>query len=425
MELTVWGIIFIPLSFVLILFRPFLLIGILILSLSLQMTTVINFPFLDYGLQLYRFLTILITIYVVIKVLYNRGRIKVQNVYFRKQLTLLFVFLLYVILISIVGPIIFSEYPVFPPLLGLDYSAIYGPSPLELSKLNIAMPLYIWFYSFTFLYLLSSRFREKDIKLLLTIFNISIVLIFFFLIIQLISFFLGTGDILAYINTAPQREYRISVFSYSGYILPRLQGTFGEPSMIAPFIIGIFMYKLAYKEKKITDILSLIFIVLFLLFTISTTAYLSLFFMLLIYFFLNFPVKLTSQKLILQKSKIKIFVSSLFLIMLIFLIVAVVIGLDFILNLISTFIFKKTETLSFFSRTTADLHSLKLFFDTFFIGVGIGSHRSSSLIANLLATTGIVGTILFLLFIAKFIKYSYKTLKGLVISIIFIYSRAV
>jgi hypothetical protein len=99
MELTVWGLIFIPLSFILLLISPKFLISLLIFSLSLQRTAVINLPFSGYGLQLYRFLTILVTIYVTIKILYNGGRIKIQDVYLKRLFIILFAFLSYVIFI--------------------------------------------------------------------------------------------------------------------------------------------------------------------------------------------------------------------------------------------------------------------------------------------------------------------------------------
>jgi len=411
MELTVWGLIFIPLSFILLLISPKSLISLLIFSLSLQRTTVINLPFSGYGLQLYRFLTILVTIYVVIKILYNGGRIKIQDVYLKRLFIILFAFLSYVIFISILGPIIFNGYPVFPPLLGIDYSAIYGLSPLEFSSLNIAMPLYILFYSAVFLYLLTLHLEEKDIKLILATWKITIFLTIFLLIFQLIFSFLGNENILAYVNNAPQSDHSLDTFSYSGYVFARLQGTFYEPSMASPFLVGIFMYEFASGRKTIANILGLVIIASLLLLTTSATAYMSILIMLFVYLFLNFPVRLKGHQLFLQKSTLKILASTLFSIIVTFLIIVSILRLDTIIYIISTFILEKPKTGSFYSRTTADIHSLKLFLNTYLMGVGIGSHRGSSLITNLLGTTGIVGTVLFLLFIVKFIKYSYDILK--------------
>ena len=56
------------------------------------------------------------------------------------------------------------------------------------------------------------------------------------------------------------------------------------------------------------------------------------------------------------------------------------------------------------SRTAADLNSWRIFLDSGTLGVGLGSNRSSSLLALLLSTIGLVGTTLFLLIMGKAIR---------------------
>ncbi len=413
MEPTIWGIIFIPLSIFLILFKPHLLVGILILSLSLQMTTIVNFSALGYGFQLYKFLTILFSFYLVIKIIYNRWKLKIQNTYLKQIFIILFAFLSYVTLISILGPIVFSGFPVFPPLLGIDYSAVLGPFPLEFSSLNVVLPLYILFYSLTFLYLISYNIQDRDIRTILSSWKITVFLTIFFLFIQLIFFFIINDDVLKYIiNIAPQGEYGFVKFEHEGSVFPRLRGTFQEPSMISPFLTGIFVYILAQLEKKFTYILPLILIFPLLFLTTSTTAYISVAASLAIFLILNFPIRFKNLSLFIRKGKAKIFGIVLFSLFLALIILGLLIGFDFIFFSISTFVLEKPETLSYYSRTKANIHSLRLFLDTFFIGVGMGSHRGSSLVANLLAISGIFGTTLFFMFIFAFLKYSYNTLKN-------------
>lgn len=414
MELTIWGIIFVPLSIILILFAQHIAVCFLIFSLSLQMTSILILPTSNYGFQLYKFLLILFSFYFIIKTINNRGILKIQNFYLKKISVLLLLFLLYLILISSVGPFIFSDIPVFPPLLGLDYSAFFGPSPLEFSTLNVVLPLYILLYTLTFLYIISYNIQEKDIKTIILSWKITVFLTILLLLIQFTFFFIINGDVLEYIgiNNSPQGVYGFVQFENLGSVFPRLRGTFQEPSMVSPFLIGIFMYKLAQLRKTLRSILSVIIIFILLFLTASTTAYISFAIMFAIYLILNLPFKYKDKSFFIHKRKAKIVIAALFLIIFASLIFGIGFGFDRTLFYIFTFILKKPETSSFYSRTEADIHSLQLFLDTFFIGVGMGSHRGSSLIFNLLAIVGIVGTTLFFMFIYAFLKYSYKVLKN-------------
>lgn len=63
----------------------------------------------------------------------------------------------------------------------------------------------------------------------------------------------------------------------------------------------------------------------------------------------------------------------------------------------------KIDTASFISRTTADLAGLTVFRDTYGLGVGIGSIRTSGFLATLLATTGL-GALLFVWFAIRLAK---------------------
>jgi hypothetical protein len=55
----------------------------------------------------------------------------------------------------------------------------------------------------------------------------------------------------------------------------------------------------------------------------------------------------------------------------------------------------KAASMSAFYRIRADLHALELFRDSFGVGVGLGSDKASSLATYVLANLGIVGTLLF------------------------------
>ena len=80
--------------------------------------------------------------------------------------------------------------------------------------------------------------------------------------------------------------------------------------------------------------------------------------------------------------------------------VGVIVSL-YVLPLVAVFVEKtvddKVSSSSFSERSGADSLSYNLFFDTFGLGVGLGSNRPSSFLAAMLSTVGLVGTALFVL----------------------------
>ncbi|HJT44119.1 MAG TPA: hypothetical protein VJ750_11540 [Rhizomicrobium sp.] len=58
-------------------------------------------------------------------------------------------------------------------------------------------------------------------------------------------------------------------------------------------------------------------------------------------------------------------------------------------------LFNKTGSTSFHERSFADLLALRIFSETYGIGIGLGSHKANSLFLTLLSNTGIAGVLLF------------------------------
>ena len=66
----------------------------------------------------------------------------------------------------------------------------------------------------------------------------------------------------------------------------------------------------------------------------------------------------------------------------------------------------KFASLSALNRLTSDERSIEIFVETNFFGVGLGSHRASSLFSTLLATIGAFGTVVWLWFNWRLLKSS-------------------
>lgn len=58
-------------------------------------------------------------------------------------------------------------------------------------------------------------------------------------------------------------------------------------------------------------------------------------------------------------------------------------------------LFEKAESTSFQQRSFADVMAVRIFVDTYGMGIGLGSHKANSLLLTLLSNTGIVGVVLF------------------------------
>jgi hypothetical protein len=71
---------------------------------------------------------------------------------------------------------------------------------------------------------------------------------------------------------------------------------------------------------------------------------------------------------------------------------------------------KFEDDASGFVRLGADLFTLLLLLDTYGLGVGLGSHRTSGFLINILGGVGILGTILFYLFVSKSLSHAFKNM---------------
>jgi hypothetical protein len=68
-------------------------------------------------------------------------------------------------------------------------------------------------------------------------------------------------------------------------------------------------------------------------------------------------------------------------------------------EMVDTLIFKKTDSSSFVERSSWTAAGIKAFVESFGLGVGVGSVRTSNFFANILGSTGLPGSVLFMLFI--------------------------
>ncbi len=188
--------------------------------------------------------------------------------------------------------------------------------------------------------------------------------------------------------------------------------------MLSPFITGIFalyFYKfLNDNQSKLTNFLIVSTSLVITTLSTSTTAYVTLIILLSYIILFSKPYKLKKGfRIFIIKNKIKAYATVLLSILIVFsLFTHFTIGWSALFKIVDLYLLDKQESVSFSSRTTADIHALKLFLESYGLGVGLGSNRPSSLIPYLLSQCGIIGTFMFFYFIFSILKFTYNSLKG-------------
>jgi hypothetical protein len=76
---------------------------------------------------------------------------------------------------------------------------------------------------------------------------------------------------------------------------------------------------------------------------------------------------------------------------------------DFVNNLVQALLVEKSQSSSFRERSGANLMALNILVQTGGLGIGVGSHKPSSLLLTLLSNTGIVGTAVFGFFVVQLV----------------------
>ena len=172
----------------------------------------------------------------------------------------------------------------------------------------------------------------------------------------------------------------------------RILSTYMEPSYYACFIVGAFYYFLLQSKKTKGEKVLIFFILIQIILTFSSTAYISFALTGLVYF-------LTVKNL---KKKLKIALLA---------IIGLLVLYFGFYNVLDNVIFSKTESGSANARFANDAKAIRIFNDNKVIGVGYKTNRASSAITTILAEMGIIGLLCYLIlnfFVVKGIFRSEK-----------------
>ncbi len=424
-NITYIGYLIIPLAFIILIFKPNYLITLLISVSVLHASSVLNGSInnFQYGLSPYYFVAICILLRLLI-ILFSHRNLLVINSNMKFLTHTLFVFWMWSVISAFLMPYLFQGMEVYNPRLGLDLQYKHHAT-LEWTLSNLAQATYLTLNMAVIIY--TFLIDENHCLYYITIgIKLAIIIVCFLGIWQVLSSYL--------ILQFPYNIFNNNISYYHGYdqyigFIRRLVSSFSEPSFAGAYmasievgLLSVYLINSLSKNKQIFLLILLLIIFYLLIWTYSTTGYLSL---LIGNIILLFKYKLfhRSRKSIYTKKWHNYFVGIIIIIFLSILCITISykhanindIHTGYTINegifslidkLFSSALIKDTESDSFVHRTAADIYALKIFVSTYGLGAGLGSSRSSSLITTLLSTIGIIG-------VTSFIMLIYSVIRGI------------
>ncbi len=412
--LLIWG-----LSVLMLLFRrtQWLLVFSIILSVF-QASSVLNFYLAGRGHGVEPVLISLLCFMIAVFMERDRGSYLQVIKFFWP----FYLFLLWAVILNFLGPVLFKGLPVANPWFGVGDS--FEPLHWSLTNLNYSIYLIFYFAVFTSLivYLNLICSDSKKIKEIFLSIFISFLIVFVLSCLQIIFYLFDFSWPVFILNN---RLGAAQLYTENVAGMVRTSAGFIEPSQLALYLSGIFsgifflLMKVKINKKNHFFLLLLIALVSINLFlTASTEGYLVI---LIVMVIAGFSIVLSGQ----LKNSLKYF-SVCLLVVCIFILQSFVVhealhstivnhnqsivsSSDAVFQSIQEQVIHKQKTDSFHQRSGTDLQALETFYQSWFIGIGGGSYRSSSFIISFLVGNGIIGLILVVGFLIKLYQLNEKS----------------
>lgn len=287
-----------------------------------------------------------------------------------------FILLIATLMHSYLAYINFYNIQVFDPNLGIDYQVLNGSKALKYDLKQIAQSTY--FFINVLVVLTFHNIGKKGIAInyrsfLKASFYILIILGYFEYFTKIYNI-----EIFPYFITHSNLGYSLLTHAkYDNHY--RFTSIFSEASFFGVYISALIFYLISSTNKKIEKIIIFTTGTSALILSYSAVGYLSFIFGLAIYITFKFRIKLSLFAILTSTIIILILSPQIY---------------DLILD--------KLQSTSGVNRVSADLESIRILTETNGWGVGLGAHRSSSLIFNMLGMLGVF-SLLFLHFIFRYL----------------------
>jgi len=318
----------------------------------------------------------------------------------KKKLLLIFLFWVVALFITLTMPRFFEGIVDVVPMRGGGKYAGYA-APLEFTPQNITQLVYITisvFSVYTFLKVFQDeKMHQHALGALCLGATVIVITGYLDYLSQFSSAVATTLDLFRNANYAMLNEAEI-------FNSKRVVGLMAEASFFG-IVTMSFLSSLYFLRKSIkSDFLrnkavpALIFLLIILIYlSTSSGAYvgLAVFFVLAIFEWIWRSKMYLKNKLYKQGLAIEAFllISLTVILLSLFLIIPSI--FDPFIELIDTMVFKKTESFSYQERSAITLISWQSLFDSYGLGVGLGSTRASNSAIVLISSVGILGAILY------------------------------
>lgn len=319
----------------------------------------------------------------------------------RSSVLVLLFFSAYSVLTSLILPYIFQGIPVFSPKLGID-AQVGNLTPLAPTLSVLGQDGYLLLNVLTVLAILSMRRNYAVVARLHGAVTAATVTTIVFGCWQFISNRTGIyfPDHLLYTTKA---GYIGDEQVFAGF--HKVNSTFTEPSYFGLFLLSVFAYHFKMLLARVTAsrVILLIFIVLMAALCGSSTVYLGF-----LFFFIFLNLKYFGQAILRRKkiSRMPLLFIAYIAPMMAALVIATYFSSDTVNAIVNTVLLNKASSLSFFNRQASNMSAARIVVETYGLGVGLGGNRPSSFLFYLISNVGVLGFVLFFLFIALLSKAS-------------------
>lgn len=347
--------------------------GLIFFSSVFQAAAIWNFT--SFSLSPFYFLSVPFFILFVLSIFYKGIFIT------DKKLLLIWAAFFSVCMISMFFPLVFSGIPVLTARKGIDFGVI-NPTRLSFSISNLGQGIYIILNSSLFLFCLSDAAIRKR-SVIIKFFVLSGWIVCFFAYYQFISWHFNLPypyKILNY-NTHYSQGYMQMLGHFK-----RVSSTFLEPSLAGACLVSFLSF---YIFKVKPTLIHTGSVVLFFVATILTTSSTIVVGFLVIFLLLVF-----------LKRKLWVIPVTFILIL---------IATVFFPDYLSKVVVEKFSSISYIHRSLSNEISFKLLLDSYGLGVGLGSSRSSSFLFYLLSNVGVLGATAFIFLVfSVWSKYFFR-----------------
>ena len=407
-EITSFGIVTLFIAVTFFFLWPHYLIPLMLFLAPFQAASVVNIDLTGYpiGIQPAYFVAL---IYLARKAL---SAILVGKAIYSREIYYIYIplilFSAYAVLSAFIIPFVAEgSIIVNPPRAGHGANSFF---PLAFSTTNIAQTFYLLLCTVLAISISHDVLRSEKITLSLQrTYLVTILIVCLLGLYQVLAWSFKFYFPYEFLYSSTSRS-QSGIYQVLGGV-KRISSTFSEPSLVAHYLVGAFIYVFellnSTVKKRGVSIILLFFVFITIGLTTSSTAYLSFAIVTVYYMISSLKSKKTMSRWI--------FLIVLGVMILLIIVFAIAIldtnnrTLTIITDIFTTSLLDKTDSGSYRDRMLANLSSIDILWDSLGFGAGWGRHRASSWLFNLVGNAGLWGCLLFGWFMLNLYKrYSFS-----------------